>query len=266
VITVVLLLLLSTISLVACKSGPDETRTNTYSVGSSPSINVQVGNGDLDIVIGAEGEITVVAELYDLGRIEYKVAQDGDAITVSAKTKSDSRADIAVTVPQNCTFELSTGNGRVDTADLQASGRVNTGNGGVMLEQIIGDVQINVGNGDITVDDVEGSFSLNSGNGNIDLLAANGTFILNVGNGDITFRGELASGSVNTFNTGSGSITAELTGSPSVVLDLETDDGEVKSDLPMAVSEKSKYRLVGTIGEGGAELTIRAGSGDITIK
>lgn len=267
-ISVVLLLLLSTIPLVACESGPDETRTNIYSVGSSPGINVQVGNGDLDIVTGIEGEITVEAELYDLGRIEYGVSQDGDTITVSAKTKSDSRADVTITVPQNCTFELSTGNGRVDVAGLRASGNVTIGNGAVMLEQISGDVQINTGNGDITLDSVEGSFSLNSGNGNIDLLDANGTFNLNVGNGGITFQGEMASGSMNTFNTGSGSITAELTGSPSVVLDLETDDGEVSvgSDLQAAVSEESRYRFVGTIGDGGAELTVRAGSGDITIK
>jgi len=264
---VVLLILLSTISLVACGSAsPEETRTNRYSVGSSPAIDVEVGNGNLAVIVGVDGEITVVAELYDLGRIEYGVSQDGDTITVRAKTKSASRADVTLTVPQNCTFELSSGNGRVDAAGLQASGQVNTGNGAIALEQIRGDIQVNVGNGGITLDDVDGYFSVNGGNGNIELRGANGTFKLNVGNGAITFEGELDAGNVSTFNTGSGSVILELTGSPSVALDLETDDGEVKSDLPIAVSEKSQYRLVGILGGGEAELTVRVGSGDIIIK
>ena len=265
--TVVLLILLGTISLVACgSSSPEETRTNRFSVGSSPAIDVEVGNGDLDIVTGTEGEIIVVAELYDLGRIEYSVSQDGDTITVIAKTKSASRADVTLTVPENCTFDLSTGNGRVDAAGLQASGQVNTGNGAIALEQIRGDISVNVGNGGIALDDVDGYFSVNGGNGNIELRGANGTFNLNVGNGAITFKGELAAGNESTFKTGSGSVIVELTGSPSVALDLETDDGGVNSDLPIAVSEKSQYRLVGILGDGEAELTVRVGSGDIIIK
>jgi DUF4097 and DUF4098 domain-containing protein YvlB len=125
---------------------------------------------------------------------------------------------------------------------------VHTGSGSITLEKITGDVVGNTGSGGITLSDVLG------------------TFVLNTGNGAIAFRGELPPGSDNAFTTGSGSVTVELTGSPSVALDLETDDGEVKSDLPVTVEEISKGRLVGTIGDGEATLTVRVGSGDITIK
>ena len=87
-----------------------------------------------------------------------------------------------------------------------------------------------------------------------------------MGDRRIRSQGELEQGSANRFNTGSGSVTVELTGSPSVSLDLETDDGEVRSDLPVTVSVKSQYRLVGTIGDGEAALTVRTGNGDIKIK
>ena len=90
--------------------------------------------------------------------------------------------------------------------------------------------------------------------------------MVGVGSGRITFRGELIPGGNNMFNTGSGSVVVELRGTPSVAIDLETDDGEVISELPVDVIESSKYKLVGTIGDGEADLTVHVGSGDITIK
>lgn len=68
------------------------------------------------------------------------------------------------------------------------------------------------------------------------------------------------------LSAGSGSVTMELAGTPSVAVDLETDDGEVTSDLPVDVIESSKYKLVGIIGDGEADLNVRVGSGDITIR
>ena len=240
------LVLFGTISLVAC--GPTETRTNTFSVGSSPSVEVTVGNGDVSLVVGSEGEITVAAELLNPEKAEYQVFQDGDSITVDAKTRSGSRADVTVTVPGNTEFGLSTGNGNVSTAGVQASGAVNVGDGSIVLERLRGHVFGNAGNGNITLRDAAGSFNLN------------------VGNGSITFQGELTPGGDSRFNVGNGSVTVELAGSLSVTLDLEAEqEGKVSYDLPVTVSEQSEYRLVGTVGNGEAALTVRTGNGNITI-
>lgn len=241
-----ILVLLGTISLVAC--GPTETRTDTFSVGPSPSVEVKVGNGNVSLVVGAEGEIIVTAELQNLEKADYQVSQDGDSITVDAKTRAGSRADVTVTVPGNTGFELSTGNGNVDAAGVQASGAVNVGNGSIVLDGVKGHVFGNVGNGNITLSDAAGSFNLN------------------VGNGTIGFQGELTPGGDSRFNVGNGSVTVELAGSLSVTLDLEVEqDGKVRSDLPVTVHEQSEWRLVGTIGDGEAALTVRTGNGNITI-
>jgi len=275
--------LFSTISLVAC--GPTETRMNTFSVGSSPTVEVKVGNGDVELIVGAEGEITVTAELRNPDKVDYKVSQDGDKITVDAKTRSNSRADVTVTLPANTEFEVDTGNGDIDVADVQAPGRVSCGNGSITFERLKGDVTGNLGNGDITINDVAGSFilsdgngdinlkdvagsfKLNVGNGDIELHEATGSFNLSIGNGDIRFQGELPPGSESTFNVGNGSVTVELMGSPSVALDLEAEQkGKVRCNLPVTVSEQSEYRLVGTIGNGEATLKVRTGTGNITIR
>ncbi|MFC2058915.1 DUF4097 domain-containing protein [Chloroflexota bacterium] len=278
-----ILLLFSVVSSSACKISK-ETKTNTFTVGSNPVVQVETGNGNIDLVVGTDGTITVISELQNPDIIEYQVSQDGDSITVKAKTRSNSRADITVTLPAKTEFVLSTGNGDVNVADVQAPGQMSSGNGSLSLTGVNGNVTGNVGNGDINISDVMGSLFFNAGNGKITLRKASGVFTLNAGNGrilatevtgefnlnagngNVEFKGELTSEGDNDFSSGNGSITAELMGSPSVILDLETDDGVIKVDLPVTISEQSKYRLAGTIGDGEANLTVQAGSGDIIIK
>jgi len=266
ILTMILtLVLFSTISLVAC--GPTSSRTNTFSVGANPAVEVKVGNGDVSLVVGGEDKVTVEAELQKPGSVEYEVSQDGDKITVDAKTRSGSRAHVTVTVPANTEFALSTGNGDVSAVGVQASGRLDSGDGSIKLERVTGDVNGSVGNGDITLSDVTGSFILSDGNGNIILRDATGSFILSVGNGDITFQGELSPGSNSALSAGNGAVTVELTGSPSVALDLEIEQkGKIRVDPPATVSEESDYRFIGTIGNGEAALKVSTGTGDITIK
>ena len=130
-----------------------------------------VGNGDVDLVVGPQGEITVEAELQKPEKVEYEVPRDGDSVTVHAETKSDSRADVTVTVPGNAEFALSTGNGSVDAVGVRAPGRVHSGNGSITLERVTGDVEGNLGNGTIILGDVAGSFILNERSSKVEVQA-----------------------------------------------------------------------------------------------
>ncbi len=58
-----------------------------------------------------------------------------------------------------------------------------------------------------------------------------------------------------------------LVETPGVELDASTNNGKVKSDLPITISgETSDDRLVGSIGTGGRHLLIRTSNGSITIR
>jgi DUF4097 and DUF4098 domain-containing protein YvlB len=270
IITIFVVVILSMVSLNGCT--PTETRTNNFSVGPSPSVLIEVGNGNLTLVVGSDGEITVTADMKKPDKIEYTISQEGDRVTVDANTRSGSRADITVTAPVNTEFELTTGNGNVDVTGVQASGLATSGNGSIMLERItLSDVEgayiLNTGNGDIQLAGATGSFILNSGNGDIRITEGKGSVILSVGNGSISFEGALDPGSDNTIGIDNGPVTVEITDSPSLSLDLEIDDsGKIRVDLPVSVSEQSEYRLIGTVGDGEASLDVRTGSGNITIK
>jgi hypothetical protein len=284
IIAVLLILVsLGTMSLTAC--GPTETRTNTFSVGASPEVEVEVGNGNVSLVVGEAGEINVEAVLRSPDNIDYKVYQEGDKVIVEAETRLSSRADVTVMVPKNTGFGVVIGNGNADVVDIEASGGVVCGNGSLSLEGVKGDVSgsignggitasnitgsctFNIGNGNSTVSNATGSLAMNTGNGSITVRNSKGSFGLNSGNGQIKFQGELTPGGKNNMTAGNGAITAELMGTPSVALDLEIQQrGRISYSSAVKVREKSEYRLKGTIGDGEAELTIRTGTGNITIK
>jgi hypothetical protein len=278
-----ILVSLGTMSLTAC--GPTETRTNNFSVGASPEVEVEVGNGNVSLVVGEAGEINVEAVLRSPDNIDYKVYQEGDKVIVEAETRLSSRADVTVMVPKNTGFGVVIGNGNADVVDIEASGGVVCGNGSLSLEGVKGDVSgsignggitasnitgsctFNIGNGNSTVSNATGSLAMNTGNGSITVRNSKGSFGLNSGNGQIKFQGELTPGGKNNMTAGNGAITAELMGTPSVALDLEIQQrGRISYSSAVKVREKSEYRLKGTIGDGEAELTIRTGTGNITIK
>ena len=61
-------------------------------------------------------------------------------------------------------------------------------------------------------------------------------------------------------------MTVELQGTPSVNLDASTSRGNVTNELPIDASTKNAKRLVGAIGNGEADLHIRATNGSVTIE
>jgi hypothetical protein len=256
-----------TISLSSCTS--TENQKDTFNVGSSPAVEVSTGNGNVVLILGSDGTISVDADLRNTGKVDYEVSQVDDLIIVEAKTRSDSRADLTLTVPENTQFDLSTGNGNISSDGIKAAGAVNNGNGSIALEGVRGDVTVSLGNGDIRLTDAIGYFTLQNGNGSIEFqgeLTPGSSSTFTLGNGNIEFQGELTPGSNSTFTLGNGDTTVELAGSPSVALDLETNDGEVITEIDVSVSHMAEGRLVGTIGNGEAMLIVDTGNGNITIK
>ncbi|MFC1978454.1 hypothetical protein ACFLVP_00505 [Chloroflexota bacterium] len=227
---------------------PTETITNSYTVGANPVINVTIGNGSIILVIGGDSSINVEALLLSPDNVTYEVTQDGDTVTIDAVTEHRGRADVTVTLPDNTLYALATGNGGINVPGMNADGQVNIGNGTARLDGVTGDINGNIGNGDFI------------------MINAEGSFIANVGNGNISFKGVFTAAGTNTANIGNGSAIIELTGSPSVAVDLDTDRGTVTSTQEVTITEQSKETLVGTIGGGAATLTVDIGNGNITIK
>jgi DUF4097 and DUF4098 domain-containing protein YvlB len=123
--------------------------------------------------------------------------------------------------------------------------------------------------GSITMDGVGGPVKANSGFGNITLKnAENATLDLDTQSGAVDFEGSLGEGP-HTIHSSFGEIRLSIPADSALDVDLLTNFGTIKSDIPITVTlsgETDRNRQTGTMNDGGAQLKVEAGSGGISIQ
>jgi len=237
-----------------CSDAPTETRDDSFTVGDSPKVVANTGNGDIEVNAGSDNEVRVQATLMVPDEIDYTVSQQGDTITVEAKVRGGGRwtgcisAAIIVTAPARTDVEADTSNGAIELHEIEGSGHLRTSNGKIVL------------------DHVKGDFEGRTSNGRVDAPGVKGEFDLETSNGRIYFRGELTAGGSNRLVTSNGSVDVELLGAPSVSLEATTSNGDITSELQMDATLVEDKHIVGTVGDGEADLRIRTSNGDVYIR
>ena len=235
----VALLLGTLIIAAACASenpGPTQLRDDSFSVGPAPKLEVDNENGRIVVNAGADGTIRVQASVRKAPRVEYNVSQSGNTVMVEAYTKAvitgpEGSSDITVTVPRDTSVELKTENGNVELWRTIGSGTLATTNGEVVMVGVVGE------------------------------------FDASTVNGDITFDGAFVPGGDNEFSIVNGSAILSLQREPNLNIDASTTTGSVRVRLQtlQATIDKDTH-VVGTVGDGEADLKIRSVNGTITVR
>jgi DUF4097 and DUF4098 domain-containing protein YvlB len=123
--------------------------------------------------------------------------------------------------------------------------------------------------GSIKIDGAQGSVKAHTKFGNITLTnAKNATLDLVTQSGTIDFEGTLGDGP-HTIHSDFGGIEITLPADTALNVDLETEFGKVKSDIPISIvltEELTNSHWVGTTNDGGSEFKVSTKSGDITIR
>ena len=254
-----------------------DTRDDVFAVGESPKLTVNGENGRIIVNSGDDGEIRVQARLRNPSRIDYHVTQDGDTVRVEARQKRkaslfgfhgmNTNIEITVTTPRNTNVELNTSNGRIELTGVENSGKLESSNGSISMKSVKGDFEATTHNSTIELHDAEGSATLRTSNGRISMENVKGDFEAQTQNGAISFSGEFSPGSDNQIKTSNGSVRVKLQGTPSLKIDATTSNGSITSKLSdMAASIDEKNHLVGTIGDGEAQLVIQTSNGAVSIE
>jgi DUF4097 and DUF4098 domain-containing protein YvlB len=129
---------------------------------------------------------------------------------------------------------------------------------------------LHTNSGTITVDGVKGNLKASTDFGNIEVTnAQSATLDLDTNSGSIEFDGSLGAGP-HLVNSDFGNITLALPADSKLNVDLKTDFGNIKSDLPVTItvtdgSSGDKEQIVGAVNGGGAQLTVKTNSGNIDI-
>jgi DUF4097 and DUF4098 domain-containing protein YvlB len=254
-----------------CTAGPTETRDDSFSVNGTAALIVNSDNGWIKVNAGTDNEVRVQATLRGIDRIDYEVSQNGNTITVLAEIDqgwfiSNVGVDITITAPVNANVELETSNGAIELNGIEGMGTLGTSNGKIVLENVKGDFEGETSNGKIEVNTLEGNVFLRTSNGGLDLQEVTGEVDAETSNGGISYSGDMIAGGDNRLITSNGNVDVELLGTPSIKLDASTSNGDVTSELPITATSTGDDHLVGTIGDGEADLYIRTSNGDVTIR
>ena len=251
----------------------------------SLDLDVATGSGRIDVSAGEPGVARVVgrirgraggwsgerhSDVEDRVRAieaDPPVALDGDTLRVGHLERALRRRisiSYEVVVPPNTTVRARTGSGALHVEGVAGAVEARTGSGGTRLADVGGDVEARTGSGSIELTAVGGDVNARTGSGSIRIDGIDAGLRARTGSGGIRVAGSV--GGAWDLDTGSGSIRVDLPDDAAFEVDARTGSGSVRSDHPVTVDgEMHRRRLRGTVRGGGPRLSLRTGSGGITI-
>jgi hypothetical protein len=251
------------------------------------AVNVTSNGGDItakSIKAGAE-------DIYlhsDFGALTLEKA-DGKNITVTSNSgeikltdvrateNMETKTDFGKTTYQNGSakaLNIKTNGGDVDVEKVKLTGEIHIEDdfGAINLKQVdAGSYDLKSNGGSISIDGAKGNLKAHTDFGKITIEnAVDVTLDLKSNGGDIEFSGSLGEGP-HSVQTDFGAVTLTLPGDSKLIVDIKTDFGKIKSDLPIAVTFSGETNvnngedINGTINGGGAQLTVKTNGGNINI-
>jgi len=222
-----------------------------------------------DLAITGSDQRQVVVEGH---REEPSVERQGEALTITAKE------DCVIFCPAGASLTIQQVEGDLNAQGLTGPLAVESARGDVTLRGVgpttlreasgdleargvEGELRVEQVRGDAKVRRVEGRVTLKSVRGDLsarDLEA--GAAVEHVG-GDVSLNTALAAGASYRFEA-NGDISAKVEIGSGARLTLE--GGEVHCRLPLQFAERTRSRIVGALGDGSAELILRA-DGDLSV-
>jgi DUF4097 and DUF4098 domain-containing protein YvlB len=242
--------------------------------GEVAAESIKAGNGDIDLNS-------------DFGSMTLRNA-NGKNVTLTSNsgriTLDDVRATGDITTNTDfgdTTFEngsgdslsIETNSGRVSLVKIRISNEIKVQDdfGEIELEQAsASSYDLHTNSGSITVDGAKGKLKAYTDFGGIKITNAQSvTLDAKTSSGAVEFSGALGSGP-HLVQSDFGEIVLTFPADSKLDVDLSTDFGSIKSDIPITVtlnesSNSDGDQIVGSINGGGDELTAQTSSGSVTI-
>lgn len=251
--------------------------------------------GSVSVVGRDASQVIVHAEMEGsqsfLDSLHIDTEQTSSGVRVSAHMPHSSwfhwgnfgsnRVRFTIEVPRNYPLDLQTSGGGIDVRDLNASVHGRTSGGGIRIQDVTGEVNMHTSGGSVDAERLNGAAELTSSGGPIDVTDSTGNLNLDTSGGGIRLQND--DGTVNAhtsgggidaqlrsnrginLSTGGGGITLLLPQNIHASVDAETSGGRVTCDFPVTTTEFGHEHLRGTIGGGGAQISLHTSGGGIHL-
>jgi hypothetical protein len=216
--------------------------------------------------------------------IEIRVDQDGSEISVKtnylklgARRKSfwnklfgggeDSYGDVDyyITLPATKSLSITAMSADIEIANVEAAIEVENASGSTHAEFLLGPITVRQPTGPIELQWVEGDVRVHSNSGRISVTQMRGSLDLVSRTGDVFVKTELDSPRDFFVETETGHIEVVIPEMASGTVHIETEAGEISTEVPISIVSTARHSLVGEFGTGGPRITLTSLSGDVTM-
>ena len=238
--------------------------TATSITAGGSAIDLHSGFGNISLGKASAGDVKLNSQSGGLDVNDLRASGDVDLSTQFGNVDFENGSASALTV------ETQSGQVKLTSLNVSGEAKVNGDFGEIELTKVKAkSYDLDTSSGSVTVDGAQGAVKVNAGFGNISISQAEDvTLDLNTQSGSITFEGSLGEGP-HSVHSDFGEISLSLPADTAVDVDLQTEFGNITSDIPVTVilsGEVEKSHQVGTMNGGGPELKVSTQSGNIAIE
>ena len=163
--------------------------------------------------------------------------------------------------------DADTSGGGVRLREITGNARIRTSGGGIQAEYLTGTLDAHTSGGPIKLDRVDSDVRVDTSGGPIEITGAGGHVVAKTSGGGVSVsftRGNAKGGEVESSG---GPINVRLDPSVNLNLNASSSGGGVTASLPItAVGRVSGSHIEGTLGKGGATLSLHTSGGGIRIE
>ena len=262
----------------------------THAFNGDGAFRIMVMEGSVRARVWDRDSVRVVARFHDGARRGFYMGVSPDGAGGKMGVEGNDRADVEVTLPRGASLWIKTAGATVDVAGIEGSLDAFTVTGAMRLEGSPGSLhaesmggaiavegdprvaRVRTGAGAVTVRGGGQDLALSSVSGGIALTTASPlrrAQIETVG-GEVVVRAALAAGSTLVVSSHDGPVDLALPEETSADFVVSTLEGALRNGLTAGGVRKGTglrgRELSFTTGFGGADVTVRTFSGDVTVR
>jgi hypothetical protein len=175
------------------RSGEDDGRTKSFTVGKGGKLEVSVDGGDIRINVWEKNEVLVKAEGLDESDLKHlEMTQSGNDVRVELRNRwgSHNHSRFDITVPSQYNASLHTSGGDIDIrGTVNGTVKGSTSGGDVTVGNVrSGRVDLSTSGGNMRTGDIQTDVTLKTSGGNIELGNVGGEASVNTSGGNIEVK------------------------------------------------------------------------------
>ncbi len=226
----------------------------TISVPANMNITLNNSNGDIEIR-GISGALDVSLESGEV-RVNQFVGSVSIDVSGGLVELKDLDADV----------ELTSTTADLKMTAIEGNVTIHGGAGNTVGEDITGEITVIQTSGDIKLSSISGDARLKATSGDLTIQQESGALDIFTHTGKVTVNTELFSERDYIVETLSGSISFSIPDNAGANVLLSTLSGDIDTKgLPMEVGSFSRREITGSVGAGGANVSLKSDSGDIRL-